>query len=47
MVLDDSLPMWGFVGKLEKVASASPSEPEKHKCAAAERARLARPPRGH
>jgi hypothetical protein len=32
MVLDDSLPMWGFVGKLEKIAPAGPAEAAKHRC---------------
>ena len=29
----DELPMWGFVGKLEKVEAASPDEKELHRCA--------------
>ena len=38
MVLDETLPVWGFVGKLEKVEAASPAEKELHRCVAAARA---------
>lgn len=36
----DDLPMWGFVGKLEKVEAASPDEKELHRCARTRRLAL-------
>ena len=36
----DELPMWGFVGKLEKVEAASPDEKELHRCARTHRLAL-------